>query len=379
FGVYSGGNPNVWLSNTYQATNTVQFGADGGDFGLEQNGGPSIFTLDYGMCEDGVPQGPGYCVPQLLIDAVATGTGSNFEINYLDPDYDLPADYKFSLGGTYLLPQDFVLSADILYSVLKDSAVWIRGDLVQTGTVTGPDGGTYPDYDQAPRSARSFVLTNSSDDAKSLLLSVGLNKSHDFGLDWAVGYAYSDAEDVHPMTSSVAFSNYVNRAFVDPQDVSAARSDYNIEHRFTALANYEKEFFQNAPTRFSAFGSLNSGRPYSITYNGEVSTGDIFGFTPFLDDAENTLYPGFSRNDQEGSWWGKVDIKIEQDIPVNVLGDDKASIYMVIDNFTNLLNDEWGILREVDFPATCEFGTPCESRIGDASRYEIRFGARYEF
>ena len=72
-GVYSGGNPNVWLSNTFSANNVLQFGADGGAFGLEQNSGPSIFTIPYGMCEDGVPTGPGYCVPQAMIDAVAAG------------------------------------------------------------------------------------------------------------------------------------------------------------------------------------------------------------------------------------------------------------------------------------------------------------------
>ena len=33
--------------------------------------------------------------------------------------------------------------------------------------------------------------------------------------------------------------------------------------------------------------------------------------------------------------------------------DHKASGFIVVDNFTNLLNDEWGILREPDFPSVC--------------------------
>ncbi|CAN0530452.1 unnamed protein product, partial [Scytosiphon promiscuus] len=65
-GLYSGGNPNVWLSNTYSANNVLQFGSDGGAFGLE-NGVTSLFDIDYGLCEDGVPTGPGYCVPQDMI------------------------------------------------------------------------------------------------------------------------------------------------------------------------------------------------------------------------------------------------------------------------------------------------------------------------
>ncbi len=380
-GLYSGGNPNVWLSNTYSANNVLQFGADGGTFGLEQTRGPSIFGIPYGRCEADVPTGPGWCVPQVMIDAVAAGNGSNFEINYLDPTFDLPSEIKAAFGGTYYadmpaLGGEYVLTGDVLYTVTQDSAVWIRSDLEQVGVVTGPDGGFYPDYNSVREPA--FVLTNAPEDAKSLLVSGSIAKDYDNGLNWALGYAYSDAEDVHPMTSAVAFSNYVNRAFIDPQDVSPSVSDYNTKHRFTALMNYERAYFGDNLTKFSAFGQLSSGRPYSIVYDGNVSSFGIFGGTPFLDGEENTLYPGFSRNDQEGSWWGKIDIKVEQEFPGFTAG-HKSAAFLIIDNFTNLLNDEWGILREPDFPATCEFGAVCESRIGDASRYEIRLGVRYEF
>lgn len=380
-GLYSGGNPNVWLSNTYSANNVLQFGSDGGAFGLEQNGGPSILdttAVPYGSCEDGVPTGPGWCVPQVMIDAVAAGAGSNFEINYLDPNFDIPNEWKLALGATKFvdLPNlggEYVVTADVLYTISKDSAVWIRGDFdAPTGTSTGPDGRVYPTYTSVREPA--FVLTNSGDDAKSLLLSASVSKDYGNGFDWSLGYAYSDAEDVHPMTSSVAFSNYVNRSFADPQDVSAATSDYNTEHRFTGTASYEKAFFGDNLTRFFAFGQLSSGRPYSLTVDGNPN--DITGFTPFL-DGNPFLASGEERNGQEGSWWGKVDVKVTQEF--SGFGDDKAEVFLVIDNLTNLLNDEWGVLREPGFPPQCVVGDPCEARIGDASRYEVRFGARYEF
>ena len=378
-GLYSGGNPNVWLSNTYSGNNVLQFGADGGAYGLE-NGVTSLFDIDYGLCEDGVSTGPGYCVPQSMIDAVAAGEGSNFEINYLDPNFEIPSEWKFALGGTYYadapaLGGEYVLSGDILYTVSQDSAVWIRGDLEQTGTTT-VDGREYPTYSSVREPA--FVLTNSKSDAKSLLVSGSVSKSYDFGLDWALGYAYTDAEDVHPMTSSVAFSNYVNRAFGDPQDVSASTSDYNTKHRFTALTNYERAFFGDNMTTFSAFGQAVSGRPYSVVYGGDAN--GISGFNPYL-EGNPYLAAGAERNGEEGSWWGKVDIKLEQEFPGFL--DHKASGFIVVDNFTNLLNDEWGILREPGFPSVCAVDDfqagDCESRQGDASRYEIRFGLRYEF
>ncbi len=367
-GLYSGGDPNVWLSNNFSNNNVLQFGQRGRSFGYT-DGTRSLFDPDvvYLGLEDGVPAGPGYGVPSELYNAVSGGTGDNFEINFLDPDFEIPSEWKYSLGATYEFGENWVLSGDLLVTRGKDSAIVLRGDLERTGTTV--EG--YPIFDSVREP--SFTLTNSSKGNRSTVVSFALSKAYDNGLDWRLGYAYSDAEDVQPMTSSVAFSNYVNRAFFNPQEQTLSRSNYNIEHRFTFVMNYEKMFWGDNRTIISLYASANEGQPYSIAFNGTI---DPYGFTPFLDFADNVLEPQDDRNDQTGSWWGKVDLRIEQEFPV---GPGKASAFMVIDNLTNLLNDEWGILREVDFPNTARRGRPAEARVGDASRAEIRFGVRYAF
>ena len=109
----------------------------------------------------------------------------------------------------------------------------------------------------------------------------------------------------------------------------------------------------------------------------------ISDFNPFL-EGNPYLALGAERNGEEGSWWGKMDIRIEQEFP-GFAGGHKSSAFIVVDNFTNLLNDDWGVLRQTGFPQVCTVdpaGIPtssCEARIGDASRYEIRVGLRYEF
>jgi len=382
-GKYSGGDPNVWLSNTYSANNVLQFGQAGGSFGLT-DGTRSLFDddVEYVLCEDGVPTGPGWCVQKDLADAVASGVGSNFEINYLDPNFEIPSETKIAIGGTWLptfegpLGGEYVINADLLWSLGENSAIWKRGDLEQTGTTE--EG--YPIYDSVREPA--FVLTNSIDGNESFTASVSIAKDYDFGLDWAFGYAYNDAKDASPMTSSVAFSNYTNRAFFDPQEDIAATSDYNVAHRFTLLVNYEKAFFGEYATKVSAFGTARSGLPYSLIR--EDSGSGFFSFTPFIGGA-GVLRPGDQRNSEEGSWWGKVDLRLEQEFP-GIRPEDRTSAFIVIDNFTNLLSDEWGVLREPGFPpnvradvATGEIvGTP-ESRVGDASLWEVRLGVRYEF
>ncbi len=368
-GLYSGGNPNVWLSNNYSANNVLQFGQRGRSFGYT-DGSRSLFDADvvYRALEQGVPDGPGYGIPSELFDAVAMGVGDNFEINYLDPNFDLPSEWKFALGLTHTFPGDYVATADFLFTQGEDMAMVLHGDVDQIGT--DPDG--YPIYDSVREA--SFTLTNSNRSARSTAFSLGLSKLYDNGFDFTVGYAYSDAEDVNPMTSSVAFSNYQNRAFFDPQEDVLSTSNYNIEHRFTFTTTWRYEFSDRYPLTVSLYGQANSGRPYSFAFNGTASP---YGFTPFLDFRDNVLEPGEARNFDNGSWWRKIDLRVNLGLP-GFRDDDSASVFLIIDNLTNLLNDDWGVLKQYNFPRTVVKGSP-EPRIGDASRYEIRFGLKYAF
>jgi len=386
-GLYSGGDPNVWLSNTYSANNVTQFGQRGENFCFtpdwDDDGEDwydyctTNYTQQRSLFDDdvvyvpnapGVPDGPGYGVPEELPTAIQAGVGANFEINYLDPNFELPSEWKISLGVTHNFPGDYLVTADLLFTKGENSAMIRHGDLDQTGT----DADGYPEYD-SNREA-SFALTNSSEGNRSMVFSVGLAKAVGDNFDYRIGYSYTDAEDIQPMTSSVAFSNYQNRAFFDPEEDVLSPSNYQIQDRFTATANWRHEFGRDTMLTISMYGSANSGRPYSIAFNG---TADPYGFTPFLDFRTNVLEPGATRNQHEGSWWSKVDMRFNLDFPG--FGDDhRASAFLVIDNLTNLLNDNWGVLYQHNFPRTIPDGTQ-EARIGDASRYEIRFGVQYAF
>ncbi len=384
-GLYSGGDPNVWMSNNFSANNVLQFGTRGRRYcytpafnrAVIDCGDPpvqrSLFDDDvvYALLEDGVPDGPGWGIPSELVADVATGTGDNFEINYLDPDFELPSEWKFAMGVTHIFPGDYIVSADFLYTYGRDSAMIMHGDLEQVGTVTN-EFGTYPEYDSVREP--SFVLTNSSEGNRSKNFSISMSKDIGDSFDYSIGYSWNDAEDVQPMTSSVAFSNYQNRAFFDPEEDVRSTSNYSIKDRFTATANWRKTFFNNLHTTVSLYGSYNSGRPYSLTYNGTI---DPYGFTPFLDFRDNVLAEGDARNGEEGSSWTKVDMRINVDFP-GFMEEHEASAFLVIDNLTNLLNDDWGVLYQHNFPRTVSRGDS-EPRIGDASRYEIRFGLQYSF
>jgi hypothetical protein len=370
-GIFSGGNPNVWLSNNFSANNVLQFGQRGRSFGYT-DGSRSLFDADvqYLGLESGVPAGPGYGIPAELFNAVAQGVGDNFEINYLDPNFELPSDTKIALGGTYISNGGYEWNADLIITEGDDTAIVLRGDLEQVGVTA--EG--YPQYDSVREP--TFVLTNSEVGNESMSFAVSVAKTYDNGIDFGLGYSYGDAEDVSPMTSSVAFSNYQNRAFFDPQEQVLSTSNYNTKHRITLNANYRTTFWGDNVTTFSLFGLYRSGRPYSRAFNGTI---DPYGFTPFLDFNSNVLRPGVARNAEESSSWTKVDFKIEQEFP-GFRPDDRASAFFIIDNLTNLLNDDWGVLYEAGFPRNVDVDddTP-ESRVGDASLWQIRMGFSYDF
>lgn len=435
-GLYSGGNPNVWLSNNYsndgvtvvQTTlNNLETTAD------------TLFTIPH----DGGGQ-PLFDIPQSMVDAVTGGT-ANSSVNALDPNFKIPKEWKFALGATWDFDAGFMgdgyqLLVDYMHTEKEDSALIIDATLEQIGTA--PDGRPLyrsidrsdPDCAIDPTAAacssrnsnQDFILTNvSGSDGDSDVWSLALTKGYDWGLDWTLGYAYTESSEVNPMTSSVAFSNYVNVSVSDPNHPDVARSNYNVRHRFTLRANFRRAFFGDYETKFTLFGRVNEGVPSSYVYS---NAGDLFGdtldfrhliyvptgptdpnviFDPTFDQAAffdfvnssglNKYAGGIApRNIVTSGWWQKYDIRVEQELPG--FGEDhRFAAFVLIENVGNMLNDDWGVLKEYGFPRNQsvvqiaentgsgpyvyqQFFSPApQGRVADASLWEIRFGISYDF
>ena len=75
----------------------------------------------------------------------------------------------------------------------------------------------------------------------------------------------------------------------------------------------------------------------------------------------------------QGSSWTKADLRISQELP-GINPDLSARAFIVVDNVTNLLNDEWGVMYKPNFPYGVTQGDI------DAGRAESRIGgALWEF
>ena len=218
------------------------------------------------------------------------------------------------------------------------------------------------------------MLTNSNYTAKSDTFSVVFSKYWDNGLDMSLGYAYTDAQDVMPMTSSVAGSNFNNVAVTDINDIKPATSNYEVPHRFTLRMSWAHAFFGDNETRVSLFGYSKEGQPQSYImarnnlegdgYYGrhllyvptdandpnvvfDWDEGDTEAFFAWADKEGLKRGAISKRNGQHAKWSTRFDLRINQEIPF--VKESKARLYLKIYNRCNLLNDEWGHVNDAEF------------------------------
>ncbi|NNC77004.1 MAG: TonB-dependent receptor, partial [Woeseiaceae bacterium] len=379
-GLYSGGNPNVWISNAWSNDGVTNVQETLSNF----SGANSV--LDGSIPLTGAR--PGYDIPQALFDSVAATTAADASIENLvliSPSYKQPREWKFALGATYNLPwYEIQMDVDYLYSRAVNSAYYIDISQEKIGeTVIGQ-----PIYDYASGQGEdNFMLTNSNRDARSDLWSIQFQKDFDWGLDLSFGYAYTDATDISPMTSSVAGSNFSNLALNDIANPSPATSNYVVPHRFTLRASYARDFFGDNTTRFTVFTFAQEGQPQSYVMGSGGQEGDGFFGRHLLyvptggDDPNVVFFPGVvadpandieevpafdqaaffawanreglspglqERNGQHAKWSSRVDFRVDQEFPAFV-GDSKGRVFMKVYNVGNLLNDDWGRVNDSQF------------------------------
>ncbi|NOZ42750.1 MAG: TonB-dependent receptor [Alphaproteobacteria bacterium] len=252
-GKFSGGSPNVWVSNTYTNDGVT----------IVSTRAKNISNVD------------GFVIPKAVQDALVQGNGS---ANYMDPNFKIPSVWKFNIAVQHdfdlgeTMGDNYIVTAEVLYAKPKNSATWIDAGLVQTGKAM--DG--RPIYALKTGGKDDLGVTN-TDGGSSTVFALSLKKKFENGVDFNVSYAYTDSKDVNPGTSSTATSNYGKYATFDIQHPTAAISNYEVRNRIVAQLNYRKEFFKDLESRFGLLFIAQSGRGFSYTFNGS------WGKRPFGD------------------------------------------------------------------------------------------------
>ncbi|APR54013.1 hypothetical protein CA223_03720 [Sphingomonas koreensis] len=218
-----------------------------------------------------------------------------------------------------------------------------------------------------------------------------------------IGYAYTDAKDRRNMFNSTAGSNYDNLAATSLQDPAASRGFYETRHNFTLAANLNEKFFGDEDTSLGFTFVARSGRPYSLTFGGSggffdsasgfdnrllyIPTGvndpnlspssnatavaSFMNYVDKLDCASEAKGRVIERNTCLNDWYYDLDINFSQTVPGPFKG-DSLKFTVTIDNFLNLLDQNWNTFRKRQFAGLINVVTPPSGSPVDAQgRYII--------
>lgn len=378
-GVFSGGSPGVWISNSYSNDGVISDSSNA--FGVVS-----------------VPTSPdsatGQYIPADVLAALASEAPDG-SVNALSPDFEIPTTTKISLGVAHerdipYLGNDWLLSADVLHNTLDNSSYWYDQRCEQP-VATSPDGRGVYDCGGAPEA----IVVGSYDGGTSTLFALSATKEWEtrFGqFDMFASYTYADVKDIGYGTSSTATSNYSDFAAYDRQAPREGISNFQVEHLFKLRVNWRKELIPGYETRVSLFGTRRSGQPYSYTFsennncvldvgggrcaresrnddaghllyvpnglNDPLFSPASFGgdiaqqqaFIDYINGSELAQYRGgiASRNGDNSPMTSIVDLRIQQELPA-FDGDHSFRLFLDIENVGNLLNDDWGRIERTRY------------------------------
>ena len=394
-GLFGGGSPNVWISNNYSnpgpTLGRVQVRrADNGTFTISGLTGlaPADVQSIGAATLNNVTGGTG--IPQTLINAIRTTGSAAAPTNELDPDFRVPStwrltgtlDYAADLG---FLGDDWNLGVDVVYSRVKDALTWTDLRSVANGVL--PDGRPrYRAFDAAAGLNNDMLLTN-TDQGHSWNVVARVDKRWESGFRLGASYTFQRVKDVNSGTSSVALSNYNNSAAEDPNNAAFGIANYQRDDSYRLTVGYDKALFGDNKTRVELFFNSLSGQRYSYTFADQVSgsarsavfgtTGtnnrylmyvpnvasatadplvtyaagfDFTGFQSFVQNSELSKHQGkiAPKNIARAPRFNKLDLRLSQELPF--IGRGKLEAFADFENLLNLINSDWGSLRQVQFP-----------------------------
>lgn len=367
FGLFAGGNPEVWISNSFQK--------------------PTFGAFTSNITNADISQ-----VPQVLLDQIAAGTA--VPIDFIGDDFDTPSEWKASLRlrqgfdleiGGFDLGDNYVVTGQFLYSRTKDGFIWEnvaqteRADALPTGVA--PDG--RPIYaDLQDLGIPNLTKLGNFDGAESKVFTIALSKVFDTGFNFDISYAHTDAEIVSEGTSSRGISNLRGLFAADRNNPSPRTSPYQIEDSFKFNFGFERAFVSDLATRVDIFGRLFKGDVWSSAFDvdddnalfGRAGLGeDPFGSDPlyipapggdervvfgsgfdvngFFDFVEENGLPVGKIHDpysEVSDHWNNIwDLRFQQELPgipglSRFVGDNRFKVILDLDNFPNLINSDWG-------------------------------------
>jgi hypothetical protein len=428
-GIFGGGSPDVYLSNSFSNTGVVSnalnsstsgYGIIRASAGSATCSGVFATTANAPICAAALNNVNVSALPTAVVNYLQNNVASQAlaPTASLAQDLRLPSLMKATLSADVKL-FGFELGADVYHSKTVSSPAFtdIRSRVV--GRL--PDG--RPRY--APFTAvgdgNSDILFYNESRGRSWIGVVRFQRKFDWGLSFGGSYTQQDVKDVSPATSSTAGSLYGNQTSIDPNFATYGVASDEIKWAYKYNIGFDKAFFGDYRTRIQLFGETRAGRHYSFTMqdNGSGTRSPVFGTlgntdryllyvptstsdplvtydNPTTQASLDTLINNSAlknfrgqiapKNIARNRAFTRIDLHAEQELPT-FIGKSRISIWADIENLPNLLNSKWGGLRQLGFPYSASVvqvqclsaaGTPLTGAVGSATNPAAGC-ARYQY
>ncbi|WP_174298603.1 TonB-dependent receptor [Sphingomonas bacterium] len=393
-GIFGGGTPDIYLSNSYSNTVTINSLTINRDATCNTPGTPCALALN------GVTGNIPAALAAYASGATNATTLQRTNTGALDPNFRIPREVKATLSADYTFAGiDF--GADYYFSKTIYGVVFTDARSIRTGTL--PDGrprynGYYGFTDN-----NYDIITRNSTRGRSHVGVIRADKKFGFGLDVGGSYTLADVRDVGDATSSTINSNYRYQLFSDPDNAVLGTSDNQTRWEFKYNIGFDHAFFRDYKTIIQLFGDTKAGRPFSYTMLDNTTTrSSVFGtvltgqgyatnllYVPtgagdplvtYDSPATQQALDGYINGSVLKKYRGqiapknidrnrantRIDLHLEQQIPTFV-GGSRITLFAEILNVPNLLNSKWGGLRQLGFPYTAPLvNVQCLTTAGNA-------------
>lgn len=400
-GVFAGGTPDVYVSNSFSNTGilTNSITITQANSGAYSGNAANVLSQANGAAILGNVNGSAIATAanNYLLAAsgtVATNTASRSTVNALDPNFQTPSQWRGTLSIDWN-PHNFLgggwqFGADGFFSAVRQQVYFtdIRSIPIASGpNALTPDGRRrYTAISGATNDTGQDILLTNTPRGRSYVGVLRAQKAFDFGLTADGSFTYENIKDQTPATSSTAGSNYSNGAFIDNNTVAYGTSNDEAKYSFKYSLTFDHAFYRDYKTTFALFGETRIGHPYSWTvvdrppsgqrsavWGGSGGSSRFLAYIPTVNDPlvsyasadqqsqfdaiinstglakyRGSIAP---RNGFHSAWFTRLDLHVAQEIPT-FLGKSRVTAFADIENFTNLINKNWGQIREYIFPYT---------------------------
>jgi hypothetical protein len=396
-GIFSGDPPYVWVSNQYSNTGANLNRIAAGFSGLQYTQDPEACANSSDPANDPacqynpnrrfIPQGIGddpTAQPLPLNAPFCQGNSDSArcsallepqqttEVNLIADDFTYPQTFRTNLAIDQQMPLGFVATLEGIYSSSINDVTFRDLNLEQTGEsrygrplYSGPVSDRFT----------NAILLENTNKGYQYSLTGQLQRQVNQGVGGSLSYTYNRATNVNNGSSSRAISNWTFNENKDVNDAGLGTADYEIRHRVLGTLNYTFNYADRFGTTIGLVYEGRSGEPFSWIYDGNANgdTGDgatenDLVYVPenqseiFLDSQNWELLDAFiegndaldeargsviDRNTAQAPWQNILDLHLSQSI--QTFTGQRVRITADVVNVLNLLNDEWGRIRNTSF------------------------------